>query len=169
MIVIQLPFALQHRRRYSRSVATHHHGVASVDRRLSHWPQPSCRQFDAQIPFGCQRFRVRRTAGLRSFTRKQQYRVADREHLRLCLQDLVVIGGGPGGYVAAIKAAQMGMKVTCIEGRGKLGGTCLNIGCIPSKVSALLLTLGPQRSTQQAFKLTCISHAGTPELKSEVS
>ena len=53
----------------------------------------------------------------------------------LCLQDLAVIGGGPGGYVAAIKAAQLGLKVTCIEGRGKLGGTCLNVGCIPSKVS----------------------------------
>lgn len=50
------------------------------------------------------------------------------------LQDLVVIGGGPGGYVAAIKAAQLGMNVTCIEGRGRLGGTCLNVGCIPSKV-----------------------------------
>ena len=48
--------------------------------------------------------------------------------------DLVVIGGGPGGYVAAIKAAQMGMKVTCVEKRGTLGGTCLNVGCIPSKV-----------------------------------
>eukprot|EP01111_Echinosteliopsis_oligospora_P005564 TRINITY_DN1899_c0_g1_i1.p1 TRINITY_DN1899_c0_g1~~TRINITY_DN1899_c0_g1_i1.p1 ORF type:complete len:492 (-),score=193.04 TRINITY_DN1899_c0_g1_i1:84-1559(-) len=48
-------------------------------------------------------------------------------------QDLVVIGGGPGGYVAAIKAGQLGMKVTCVEGRGKLGGTCLNVGCIPSK------------------------------------
>lgn len=46
-----------------------------------------------------------------------------------------MIGGGPGGYVAAIKAAQLGLKVTCIEGRGKLGGTCLNVGCIPSKVS----------------------------------
>jgi hypothetical protein len=52
------------------------------------------------------------------------------------LQDLVVIGGGPGGYVGAIKAAQLGMKVTCIEGRGALGGTCLNVGCIPSKVSS---------------------------------
>lgn len=52
----------------------------------------------------------------------------------LCMQDLVVLGGGPGGYVAAIKAAQLGKKVTCIEGRGKLGGTCLNVGCIPSKV-----------------------------------
>eukprot|EP01117_Protostelium_nocturnum_P019284 TRINITY_DN831_c0_g1_i1.p1 TRINITY_DN831_c0_g1~~TRINITY_DN831_c0_g1_i1.p1 ORF type:complete len:495 (-),score=209.49 TRINITY_DN831_c0_g1_i1:61-1545(-) len=48
-------------------------------------------------------------------------------------QDLVVIGGGPGGYVAAIKAAQLGLKTTCVESRGKLGGTCLNVGCIPSK------------------------------------
>jgi len=47
--------------------------------------------------------------------------------------DLVVIGGGPGGYVAAIKAGQMGMKVACVEMRGSLGGTCLNVGCIPSK------------------------------------
>ena len=47
--------------------------------------------------------------------------------------DLVVIGGGPGGYVAAIKAAQLGLKVACVEKRGSLGGTCLNIGCIPSK------------------------------------
>jgi len=47
--------------------------------------------------------------------------------------DLVVIGGGPGGYVAAIKAAQLGLKTACVESRGKLGGTCLNVGCIPSK------------------------------------
>lgn len=47
--------------------------------------------------------------------------------------DLIVIGGGPGGYVAAIKAAQLGMKVACIDKRPTLGGTCLNIGCIPSK------------------------------------
>ena len=47
--------------------------------------------------------------------------------------DLVVIGGGPGGYVAAIRAAQLGMKTACVEGRGSLGGTCLNVGCIPSK------------------------------------
>lgn len=51
------------------------------------------------------------------------------------VQDIVVVGGGPGGYVAAIKAAQLGLKVTCVEGRGSLGGTCLNVGCIPSKVS----------------------------------
>lgn len=47
--------------------------------------------------------------------------------------DVVVIGGGPGGYVAAIRAAQLGMKVACVEMRGTLGGTCLNVGCIPSK------------------------------------
>ena len=47
--------------------------------------------------------------------------------------DLVVIGSGPGGYVAAIRAAQLGMKVACVEKRAALGGTCLNVGCIPSK------------------------------------
>lgn len=52
--------------------------------------------------------------------------------------DVVVIGGGPGGYVAAIKAGQLGMKVACVEKRETLGGTCLNVGCIPSK--ALLNT-----------------------------
>jgi len=47
--------------------------------------------------------------------------------------DLVVIGGGPGGYVAAIRAAQLGLRTACVEMRGALGGTCLNVGCIPSK------------------------------------
>ena len=47
--------------------------------------------------------------------------------------DLIVIGSGPGGYVAAIRAAQLGMKVACVEKSKTLGGTCLNIGCIPSK------------------------------------
>ena len=47
--------------------------------------------------------------------------------------DLIVIGGGPGGYVASIRAAQLGMKVACVEKRTTLGGTCLNVGCIPSK------------------------------------
>lgn len=47
--------------------------------------------------------------------------------------DLVVIGAGPGGYVAAIKAAQLGLKTACIDKRGPPGGTCLNVGCIPSK------------------------------------
>ena len=47
--------------------------------------------------------------------------------------DVVVIGAGPGGYVAAIRAAQLGLKTACIERRDRLGGTCLNVGCIPSK------------------------------------
>jgi dihydrolipoamide dehydrogenase len=62
--------------------------------------------------------------------------------------DLVVIGAGPGGYVAASRAAQLGMKVTCIDRRARLGGTCLNIGCIPSKAlldSSELYTLAKTR------------------------
>ena len=47
--------------------------------------------------------------------------------------DLVVIGSGPGGYVAAIKAGQLGLKVALVEKDNSLGGTCLNVGCIPSK------------------------------------
>src|SRR4051812_32210312 len=47
--------------------------------------------------------------------------------------DVIVIGGGPGGYVCAIRAAQLGLKTACVENRGALGGTCLNVGCIPSK------------------------------------
>ena len=47
--------------------------------------------------------------------------------------DVIVIGGGPGGYVCAVRCAQLGMKVACVESRKTLGGTCLNVGCIPSK------------------------------------
>jgi dihydrolipoamide dehydrogenase len=47
--------------------------------------------------------------------------------------DVIVIGAGPGGYVAAIRAAQLGLKTACVESRETLGGTCLNVGCIPSK------------------------------------
>ena len=47
--------------------------------------------------------------------------------------DVIVIGAGPGGYVCAIRAAQLGLKVAVVEGRDALGGTCLNVGCIPSK------------------------------------
>src|SRR5215469_1011882 len=47
--------------------------------------------------------------------------------------DVVIIGGGPGGYNAAIRAGQLGLKVACVEKRATLGGTCLNVGCIPSK------------------------------------
>ena len=47
--------------------------------------------------------------------------------------DAVVIGGGPGGYNAAIRLGQLGLKTACVDKRGTFGGTCLNIGCIPSK------------------------------------
>ena len=47
--------------------------------------------------------------------------------------DLIVIGAGPGGYVCAIRAAQLGLKTACVESNITLGGTCLNVGCIPSK------------------------------------
>src|SRR4051812_3927601 len=47
--------------------------------------------------------------------------------------DVIVIGGGPGGYVLALRASQLGMRVACIDRRPAFGGTCLNIGCIPSK------------------------------------
>jgi dihydrolipoamide dehydrogenase len=62
--------------------------------------------------------------------------------------DLVVIGAGPGGYVAAIRAAQLGLKVACTDKRTALGGTCLNVGCIPSKAlldSSELYTLAHKR------------------------
>jgi dihydrolipoamide dehydrogenase len=49
------------------------------------------------------------------------------------MYDVIVIGSGPGGYVAAIRCAQLGLKTACVEGRDTLGGTCLNVGCIPSK------------------------------------
>src|SRR6516225_1087977 len=47
--------------------------------------------------------------------------------------DAVVIGGGPGGYNAAIRLGQLGLKAACVDKRGAFGGTCLNVGCIPSK------------------------------------
>ena len=47
--------------------------------------------------------------------------------------DVIIIGGGPGGYNAAIRAGQLGLKTAIVEGRGVLGGTCLNVGCMPSK------------------------------------
>ncbi len=64
--------------------------------------------------------------------------------------DLVVIGAGPGGYVAAIRAAQLGMKVACVEKSQTLGGTCLNVGCIPSK--ALLDSSELYHLAQERFK-----------------
>ena len=65
--------------------------------------------------------------------------------------DLVVIGGGPGGYVAAIKAAQKGLSVACVEKRDTLGGTCLNVGCIPSK--ALLQSSHHFEAAEHEFAL----------------
>jgi dihydrolipoamide dehydrogenase len=63
--------------------------------------------------------------------------------------DVVVIGGGPGGYVAAIRAAQLGLRTACVDKRGTPGGTCLNIGCIPSK--ALLQSSEKYNEAQHAL------------------
>jgi dihydrolipoamide dehydrogenase len=72
--------------------------------------------------------------------------------------DLVVIGGGPGGYVAAIRAAQLGMHVACVEKRGSLGGTCLNVGCIPSK--ALLQSSHHYETANKEFESHGIKTTG---------
>jgi len=64
--------------------------------------------------------------------------------------DVIVIGGGPGGYVCAIRAAQLGLKTACVEMRETLGGTCLNIGCIPSK--ALLQSSENFHEVKESFK-----------------
>jgi dihydrolipoamide dehydrogenase len=70
--------------------------------------------------------------------------------------DLAVVGAGPGGYVAAIRAAQLGMKVVCVDKSAALGGTCLNIGCIPSKAlldSSELYTLAKGRFAKHGIEL----------------
>ncbi|RYH96928.1 MAG: FAD-dependent oxidoreductase, partial [Acetobacteraceae bacterium] len=64
--------------------------------------------------------------------------------------DTIIIGAGPGGYVAAIRAAQLGQKVAVVEGRDTLGGTCLNVGCIPSK--ALLHATHMLHETHENFE-----------------
>ncbi|HEY4174812.1 MAG TPA: FAD-dependent oxidoreductase, partial [Rhodopila sp.] len=64
--------------------------------------------------------------------------------------DVIVIGSGPGGYVCAIRAAQLGLKTACVEKRATLGGTCLNIGCIPSK--ALLQSSEEFEKTKHALR-----------------
>ena len=76
--------------------------------------------------------------------------------------DLIVIGAGPGGYVAAIRASQLGMKVACVDRRSTLGGTCLNVGCIPSKA---LLNASEQfaKATDGTLADLGIS-VGTPKL-----
>jgi len=64
--------------------------------------------------------------------------------------DVIVVGGGPGGYVCAIRAAQLGLKTACVESRGTLGGTCLNVGCIPSK-SLLNLSENYRKATKDFY------------------
>ena len=64
--------------------------------------------------------------------------------------DVIIIGSGPGGYVCAIRCAQLGLKTACVEGRETLGGTCLNIGCIPSK--ALLHATHMLHETHENFE-----------------
>jgi dihydrolipoamide dehydrogenase len=76
--------------------------------------------------------------------------------------DLVVVGGGPGGYVAAIKAGQLGMRAACVEKRGALGGTCLNVGCIPSK--ALLNITHKYVEASKSFKEMGL-HVGNVEIR----
>ena len=66
------------------------------------------------------------------------------------MYDLIVIGSGPGGYIAAIRAAQLGMKVACVERYSTFGGTCLNVGCIPSK--AMLVSSEHFAEAQHGFE-----------------
>src|SRR4028118_1710351 len=68
--------------------------------------------------------------------------------------DVLVLGGGPGGYVAAIRAAQLGLQVVCVESDKTLGGTCVNVGCIPSK--ALLQSSEPY----ELARLQAAGHGG---------
>lgn len=72
--------------------------------------------------------------------------------------DLIIIGSGPGGYVCAIRAAQLGMKVACVEKRDTLGGTCLNVGCIPSK--ALLSSSEKYHEAETGFEQLGINTGG---------
>ena len=76
--------------------------------------------------------------------------------------DVIVIGGGPGGYVCAIRAAQLGLKTACVESRGTLGGTCLNVGCIPSK--SLLNMSESYHKAHKEFQSQGIVAAATPRI-----
>ena len=86
--------------------------------------------------------------------------------------DVVVVGGGPGGYVAAIRAAQLGLSTACIEseayadpkGEVRLGGTCLNVGCIPSKAllqSSELFEQANHSFVMHGFHISSVSRAGS--------
>ncbi len=72
--------------------------------------------------------------------------------------DLVVIGSGPGGYVGAIRAAQLGLRVACVEKRPTLGGTCLNVGCIPSK--AMLVSSEKYEETRKSLAAHGVTTTG---------
>src|SRR3989344_5748813 len=78
--------------------------------------------------------------------------------------DVLVIGAGPGGYVAAIRAAQLGLKTACVESRATLGGTCLNVGCIPSKA---MLHASELFEEAASGKLAKLGIKGTVELDLE--
>ncbi len=75
--------------------------------------------------------------------------------------DVIVIGAGPGGYVCAIRCAQLGLKTACVEGRETLGGTCLNVGCIPSK--AMLYASEMYHESQTHFETMGLM-GGTPKV-----
>src|SRR4051812_41469888 len=73
--------------------------------------------------------------------------------------DLIVIGAGPGGYVCAFRAAQLGLKVALIDKRATLGGTCLNVGCIPSKAllhSSEHVTWAKHHASEHGIKLASV-------------
>ena len=80
--------------------------------------------------------------------------------------DVIVIGAGPGGYVCAIRCAQLGLKTACVEGRATLGGTCLNVGCIPSK--AMLYASELFHESQANFEKMGLNGALTVDLKKMV-
>src|SRR5579863_7645259 len=73
--------------------------------------------------------------------------------------DVAVLGGGPGGYTAAIRAAQLGAKVACIERAPELGGTCLRVGCIPTK--AWVQTAFALKSAAETFAKLGVSLDGS--------
>jgi dihydrolipoamide dehydrogenase len=77
-----------------------------------------------------------------------------KQRRHLMAYDLIVIGTGPGGYVCAIRAAQLGLKTAVVEKDKTFGGTCLNVGCIPSKALLHASAIGPvlvSRAGRQAF------------------